>query len=338
MKRKTNVFLDFGNTQFDGHLHNIVSKFRNGYKDNTIPGLAKDQLMRELTGKDPLTPESKWAVQQALMEAKQKSEKSDKTFDFFDAKGLNEFVKKSKAQEVDVIVLTASSFPNAIRAIYEIKGLTQLKDISMISVPIHSNRTVMAESKNTEIQRYEKEQKSRIKGLDTVHNIFVDDTKINIEVFQKSKNPATNIGILATRGIDLKQLNNEVDRTLTHLNTIGKPKPQSEIEPIYENVNPLKVEENQDIEEDLYGSYDVTGELKSSKHKYREEVVSTEKNNSKSASYANSEVKDMKLNLSRFTEPKNQRQREVKQGVRSPASNAQGIDRPQVAAKGPKLH
>ncbi|WP_426479207.1 hypothetical protein ACP3T3_07075 [Chryseobacterium sp. CBSDS_008] len=245
MKTKTNVFLDFNNTQFDGHLHNSVMSFIEEYKDNNIAGLAKDQLMRELMAKDPLTPESKLAVQQALMDSKKKS---NKTFDFFDAKGLNEFVKKSKDQYVDVIVLTASSFPNAIKAVYELKGLTHLKDISMISVPIQYGVAVMAESKSAEIQQYEREQRLRIKGLDTVHNIFVDDTKINIDVFKKSSNPATNIGILVTRGINLKQLNGEVDKTLTHLGKIRKSRRQSEIDPVYENVNPRKRNENQDTE------------------------------------------------------------------------------------------
>ncbi len=245
MKTRTNVFLDFNYTQFDGHLHNSVMRFTDGYKDNQIAGLAKDQLMRELMGKDPLTPESKLAVHEALIDSKKKS---NKTFDFFDARGLNEFVKKSRDQNVDVIVLTASGFPNAIKAVYELKGLTYLKDISIISVPVHYGRTVMAESKTTEIQKYEREQRSGIKGLDIVYNIFVDDTKINIDVFKKNSNPATNIGILAARGINVKQLNSVVNKTLTHAGKIGKRGQQSEINPVYENANPRRGMEDQDIE------------------------------------------------------------------------------------------
>lgn len=245
MKTKTNVFLDFNYTQFDGHLHNSVMRFTDGYKDNNIAGLAKDQLMRELMGKDPLTTESKLAVHQALIDSKKKS---NKTFDFFDAKGLNEFAKESKDKNVDIIVLTASDFPNAIKAVYELKGLTHLKDVSVISVPVHYGRTVMAESKTKEIQQYEREQRSGIKGLDTVYNIFVDDTKINIDVFKKNSNPATNIGILAVRGINVKQLNSVVSKTLTHAGKISKCRQQSEIIPVYENVNPHKVTEGHDLE------------------------------------------------------------------------------------------
>ncbi|BFO68491.1 hypothetical protein [Chryseobacterium sp. KCF3-3] len=166
MRTKTNVFLDFDNTQFDGHLHNAIMKYTNKYQDNDLPGLSKDQLMKELMGKDPLTLSSKYAVQVALINAKnaakeeaEKTGKPEKTFNFFDAKGLNEFVKKSKNQGVDVVVLTASLFPGAIKAVYETRGLTELNDIPMIAVPISKDRIVMAKSKDAEIKKYEKAQK-----------------------------------------------------------------------------------------------------------------------------------------------------------------------------------
>ncbi|MDR4951018.1 hypothetical protein REB14_02330 [Chryseobacterium sp. ES2] len=254
MKTKTNVFLDFDNTQFDGHLHNAVMKYTNKYQDNDLPGLTKDQLMKELMGKDPLTPGSRYAVQVALINAKNdakeeaekskkagKPEKSEKTFNFFDAKGLNEFVRKSKNQGVDVVVLTASLFPGAIKAVYETRGLTDLKDIPMIAVPISKDKIVMAKSKDAEIKKYEKAQKSRSKGLSTVHNIFVDDSKENIEVFNKSRNP-DNIGILATKGIDLEKLITEVEKTLIRQATKpeqskGKKNPPSVEEGLYANAD-----------------------------------------------------------------------------------------------------
>ena len=349
MKTKTNVFLDFDNTQFDGHLHNAMNTFTGQYEDHDIPGLTKNQLKRELMGTGPISPESKQAVQQALedaakmdsLRAKNNSKYKAHTFGFFDAEGLNEFAKKSKEQGVDVVVLTASMFPNAIKAVYEMNGLTHLKDISIISVPINRSREVMAESKNKEIQEYEKEQRSRIKGLETVHNIFVDDTEINIKVFNKSENP-NNIGLFTPNGINIKDLQEKVEKTLT-----GKQKSVSE------KVNPRESMENQNTEEKegLYAYFDNKGELHSSKSKYKE------KSNSKDASYGKDEVygsysreeglktsdhkykekvvstdkNDMKGNLSKFTETQNQPQRNREQGVRAQASHAKGMDNPQVA-------
>lgn len=47
----------------------------------------------------------------------------------------------------------------------------------------------MAKSKDTEIKKYEKAQKSSIEELSTVYNIFVYDSKINVNEFKKSRNP-----------------------------------------------------------------------------------------------------------------------------------------------------
>lgn len=314
MKTKTNVFLDFDNTQFDGHLHNSMNSFISNYSNNDIPGLTKKQLMKELMGTGPISEGSKQAVQDALEfslavdrgRAKGNPKHKAHTFDFFDAKGLNEFAAKSKGQGVDVVVLTASMYPNAIKAVYEMNGLTHLKDISIISVPINSNRTIMAQDKNTEIQKYEENQRLKNKELHTVHNIFVDDSKENIKVFNESRNP-NNTGILAPNGIDLKKLNTAVEKTLS-----GKQ------EFVSKGVSSNDNTENQDIEEGLYAYRDAAGELHSSKHKYKENVVSTDK-------------KDLKGNLSKFTETQNKPQMIREQGARSQASHAKGMDNPQVA-------
>lgn len=61
MKKKTNVFLDFDNTQFDGHLNNAIMKYANKYQDNDLPGLTKDQLFKEFMGKGPPILSSKYA-------------------------------------------------------------------------------------------------------------------------------------------------------------------------------------------------------------------------------------------------------------------------------------
>lgn len=265
MKTKTNVFLDFDNTQFDGHLHNTMMKYF--YKSDNIlhelqkvePELTKDQLIKELKGEAPLTPTSKYAVQLALKSAKNdvikeneklkaegKREKPVHTFDFFDGKGLNELVKERKGQGVDVAILTASMFPGAIKAINQIKGLTQLNDIPMIVVPIVStgkpkeDKLKMAQYKNKEIQKYEKAQRASIEGLIDVKNIFVDDSKENIEVFTQSKNP-NNIGMLATKGIDLAELKNAIEKALEQQAAIskqrGKEKASYVEDDIYANVD-----------------------------------------------------------------------------------------------------
>lgn len=314
MKTKTNVFLDFDNTQFDGHLHNTMIRYTGEYEDHDIPGLTKKQLMKELMATGPLSEESKQAVQEALadsvkmdaLRAKNNPKYKAHTFDFFDAEGLNELAARSKGQGVDVVVLTASMFPNAIKAVYEMNGLTHLKDISIISVPINSNRTKMAQDKNTEIQKYEENQRLRNKDLHTVHNIFVDDSKENIEVFNKNKNP-NNTGILAPNGIDLKKLNTAIEKTLS-----GKQESVSKGVSSYDNT------ENQTTEEGLYAYRDAAGELHSSKHKYKENVVSTDK-------------KDLKGNLSMFTETQNKPQMIRERGARSQASHAKGLDNLQVA-------
>ncbi|MDQ1856008.1 hypothetical protein [Chryseobacterium sp. WLY505] len=322
MKTKTNVFLDFDNTQFDGHLHNTMIRYTGEYEDHDIPGLTKKQLMKELMGTGPLSEESKQAVQEALadsakidvLKAKNNPKYKAHTFDFFDAEGLNELAGKSKGQGVDVVVLTASMFPNAIKAVYEMNGLTHLKDISIISVPINTNRTKMAEDKNTEIQKYEENQRLKDKELHTVHNIFVDDSKENIQVFTKSRNPATNIGILTPDGIGkvMKSLEKEIENTLE--------KKSGKQESVSAKVNPRESVENQNTEEEegLYAYRDNKGELHSSKHKYKENVFSTGKN-------------DMRGNLSMFTETQNQPQRNREQGLRAQASHSKGMDNIQVA-------
>lgn len=309
MKTKTNVFLDFDNTQFDGHLHNSMNSFISNYSNNDIPGLTKKQLMKELMGTGPLSEGSKQAVQDALElslvldkgRAKGNPKHKAHTFDFFDGKGLNEFAAKSKGQGVDVVVLTASMYPNAIKAVYEMNGLTHLNDISIISVPINSNRTIMAQDKNTEIQKYEENQRLKNRDLHTVHNIFVDDSKENIKVFNESRNP-NNTGILAPDGIDLKKLTAAVEKTLS-----GKQ------ESFAKGVNSHDHTENQDTEEGLYAYRDAAGELHSSKHKYKENVVLNDKT-------------DMKANLSKFTETQNKPQMIREQGGRSHGAQAKGIN------------
>lgn len=330
MKTKTNVFLDFDNTQFDGHLHNSMNSFISNYSNNDIPGLSKKQLMKELMGTGPLSEGSKQAVQDALElsltldrgRAKGNPKHKAHTFEFFDAKGLNEFVGKSKNQSVDVVVLTASMYPNAIKAVYEMNGLTHLKDISIISVPI-TNRAQMAQDKNTEIQKYEENQRLRNKELHTVHNIFVDDSKENIQVFKKSSNPATNTGILVPNGIVLKELITAVEKTLSgKQESVSKGVSSSAPEvPPRTKTDKASVHdytEDQDTEEGLYAYRDAAGELHSSKNKYKENVVLNDKNN-------------MKGNLSKFTETQNKPQLIREQGARSQASHAKGMDNPQVA-------
>ncbi|QBA19770.1 hypothetical protein EU348_00770 [Chryseobacterium indologenes] len=262
MKTKTNVFLDFDNTQFDGHLHNTMMRYTNKYQDNDIPGLTKGQLMDELMGKAPITPSSKWAVQTALMNARNdaketneklkaegKPAKPEHTFDFFEGQSLNKLVKERKEQGVDVAILTASMFPGAIKAINEIKGLTQLNDIPMIVVPIASGGTVkenklkMAQDKNKEIQKYERAQRASIEGLIDVKNIFVDDSKENIEVFTKSRNP-NSTGMLATKGLNkelMEKLNNAIEKALEQQAAISKQRNKENAsyvqDDIYANVN-----------------------------------------------------------------------------------------------------
>lgn len=338
MKTKTNVFLDFDNTQFDGHLHNSMNSFISNYSNNDIPGLSKKQLMKELMGTGPLSEGSKQAVQDALElsltldrgRAKGNPKHKAHTFEFFDGKGLNEFVGKSKNQGVDVVVLTASMYPNAIKAVYEMNGLTHLKDISIISVPI-TNRAQMAQDKNTEIQKYEENQRLRNKELHTVHNIFVDDSKENIQVFRNSSNPATNTGILVPNGIVLKELTTAVEKTLSgKQESVSKgvsssapevpPRTKTDKAPAHDYT------ENQDTEEGLYAYRDAAGELHSSKHKYKENVVLNDKNN-------------MKGNLSKFTETQNKPQMIREQGGRSHGAQAKGMDNevaPAIPARSPK--
>ncbi|WP_426479206.1 hypothetical protein ACP3T3_07070 [Chryseobacterium sp. CBSDS_008] len=293
MKTKTNVFLDFDNTQFDGHLHNTMMKYF--YKSDDIfhklqnvePELTKEQLMKELKGEVPLTATSKYAVQLALMSAKNDAEEANKklkaegktekpvhTFDFFDGKRLHELVKERKDQGVDFAILTASMFPGAINAINQIKGLIHLNDIPMIVVPIASNGTAkenklkMAKDKYKEIQKYERAQRTSNEGLIDVQNIFVDDSKENIEVFTKSKNP-NNTGILATEGLGkelLKQLNNEIDNVLKQQaeksKQHSKESASSIEEGIYANASEFR-KESVSKEEDIYAN---ASELRSGKN------------------------------------------------------------------------
>jgi hypothetical protein len=338
MQTKTNVFLDFDNTQFDGHLHNSLAQFIRQYEDNDINGLTRKQLERELMNIGPLSEGSKQAVKDALElsltmdrgRAKGNPKHKAHSFEFFDGKGLNEFVGKSKGQGVDVVVLTASMYPNAIKAVYAMSGLTELKDISIISVPINSDRIKMAQDKNTEIQKYEENQRVRNQDLHTVHNIFVDDSKENIQVFRNSSNPATNTGILVPNGIVLKDLTTAVEKTLSGKQEYvskGVSSSAPEVPPRTPVVPPkAKTDkasahdytENQDTEEGLYAYRDAAGELHSSKHKYKENVVLNDKN-------------DIKGNLSKFTETQNKPQMTREQGGKSQASQAKGMDRSQVA-------
>ncbi|MDR4894347.1 MULTISPECIES: hypothetical protein [unclassified Chryseobacterium] len=290
-KTKTNVFLDFDNTQFDGHLHNTMMKYFYNSDDilhelqKVEPELTKDQLIKELKGEAPLTPTSKYAVQLALKSAKNdvikeneklkaegKREKPVHTFDFFEGQSLNKLVKERKEQGVDVAILTASMFPGAIKAINEIKGLIQLNDIPMIVVPIVSNGTTqqnklkMAQYKNTEIQKYERAQRANIEGLIDVKNIFVDDSKENIEVFTKSKNP-NSIGMLAAKGLNkelMEKLNNAIEKALEQQAAISKQRSKEKAsyveDDIYANVN-------QDIYANVdQGLYANASELRSGKN------------------------------------------------------------------------
>ncbi|MCP1299659.1 hypothetical protein NK356_10810 [Chryseobacterium sp. S0630] len=328
MKKKTNVFLDFDNTQFDGHLHNAIMKYTNKYQDNDLPGLTKDQLMKELMGKDPLTLSSKYAVQVALINAKnaakeeaEKAGKPEKTFNFFDAKGLNEFVKKSKNQGVDVVVLTASLFPGAIKAVYETRGLTDLNNVPMIAVPISKDRIVMAKSKDAEIKKYEKAQKSSIEGLSTVHNIFVDDSKENIEVFTKSRNP-NNIGILATKGIDLEKLTTEVEKTL--------------IQQVAKSEQSKSKKNGSSIKEGLYANADQGLYANADQSIYANAGESLYANAREVGSGKN------KIDLSRFTETQNKPEVAPKLPPKSPKLPARAPKvvseaAPALPPKGPKL-
>lgn len=197
----TNVFLDFDNTQFDGHLHNILSNYVKQYKDNEINGLSAERLKAEFTGERPISSYSEIAIEMGiyLYKTDAKLNMQKKKLDFFDAKKLNEVVGVLKREGVNVMVVTSSDYPNAINTLYKIKNLGNLQDIRIIKCSVTPDIQQRAKDKIEKIAEIEKEFSIE---EDRVINFFVDDSEENIKAFNESRNKGNNIGFHASEGMD----------------------------------------------------------------------------------------------------------------------------------------
>ncbi|WP_166925925.1 hypothetical protein [Flavobacterium poyangense] len=201
MQTVTNVFLDFDNTQFEGHFQNALTKYLNNYKDDSIKDLSKERLRAELTGESSISNESEIAILEALRKKIELNE--DNGFDFFDGKRLNEVVGELKRAGATVMVLTTSSYPNVIRTVYRMNELSNLQSLSILRVPITTSQQI-AQDKISRIQKLEDELLKG--GYDKVVNFFVDSSKYNIDEFKKGRDLNFNFGIHAKDGMTEKVL------------------------------------------------------------------------------------------------------------------------------------
>ncbi|WP_166925923.1 hypothetical protein [Flavobacterium poyangense] len=216
----TNVFLDFDNTQFDGHLHNILSDYLNNYKDDDVYLLSKERLRAELTGEHPITSDSEVAIIKAigLYKEKLKLHKQNKSLDFFDAQKLNEVVGILKKNGVNVMVLTSSDFPNVINSLYRIYNLTSLQGIPIINCAVTPNIQQEANDKIEKITAIEK-QLLLENAANRVINFFVDDSSEPIRAFNKDRDRSNNFGFNVLRGMNKPFLETFQNFVLTTIQT-----------------------------------------------------------------------------------------------------------------------
>lgn len=211
MENKVNIFLEFNHVQFSADIDTVVENYlrrydKEKYKKDRIEGLSKEQLVEELTGRNPLSSLTKSAVQNAVEMYNFDNLVHEGPVVLRGADKLDKVVGEFKGKEnTKFMILTKSRYPNAIKALYEINGIENLKDLQIL--PNHEE----FQNKNETIAIIE--DKALKEGADKVCNIFIHHDNDEIESFRKDRNPGSNIGIHVTNGVSertIKKLKNAV--------------------------------------------------------------------------------------------------------------------------------
>ena len=157
----TNLFLDFDNTQVKGNLHNAIAS--NLKKKNFPKGYKFSEFIDAINNPQGIPEEVKTWLDRVI---------EKENIEFYDAKLLAEKVKSYKDANIQVHVLSASSFGGAINYMLEKKGLSNLFN-EVITVH-HGDGS---QNKTEAIQTREEKAKKEGVSNDLIISIFADDSK-----------------------------------------------------------------------------------------------------------------------------------------------------------------
>ena len=248
MSLTLNVGIDFDHTLVNNNLHNAI--VRELKKKNFPPGTTNSHEAKSAINSDNMSRDVKQWLDEVIKRNK---------IDFFNKETLQELLQNFRELDCEPFILTASSFPGAVKYMIKQIGQTDLAN-NVHSVPtLNASANKADYLSRLEIDAYDK-------GATSVATIFIDDSKANTEAINRLPKQDTTerfiVQVAKTTGLDKdvysvvkafgdgvveKEKAAEIDPLYVNAEVIKEE--AAKIDPLYVNAEVIKEEEKRKLAE-----------------------------------------------------------------------------------------